>query len=86
VFASFVHVLLPATLQIQGVECVFYFQEVCSEADRNVPEGNGVDNEDSINLTIGEDEEKLLAEEVSSYQFCSFHCGVEICEVNGAQS
>lgn len=30
-----------------------------------MPEANGVDNEDSINLTIGEDEEKLLAEEVS---------------------
>lgn len=29
-----------------------------------MPEANGVDNEDSINLTIGEDEEKLLAEEV----------------------
>jgi hypothetical protein len=53
---------------------------VCSEADRNVPEGNGVDNEDSINLTIGEDEEKLLAEEVGSQnQFCLFYyCGVKI--------
>jgi hypothetical protein len=51
---------------------VFYFQEVCSEADKNVPEANGADNEDSINLTIGEDEEKLLAEEVGSQnQFCS---------------
>lgn len=34
----------------------------------NVPsatiEANGIDNEDSINLTIGEDEENLLAEEV----------------------
>jgi hypothetical protein len=57
---------LHATLQIEGAEDVLDFQEVCSEADRNVPEGNGVDNEDSINLTIGEDEEKLLAEEVSS--------------------
>lgn len=27
-------------------------------------EANGIDNEDSINLTIGEDEENLLAEEV----------------------
>lgn len=27
-------------------------------------ETNGIDNEDSINLTIGEDEENLLAEEV----------------------
>jgi hypothetical protein len=52
---------------------------VCSEADRNVPEGNGVDNEDSINLTIGEDEEKLLAEEVGSQnQFCFFYCRVKI--------
>jgi hypothetical protein len=52
---------------------------VCSEADRNMPEGNGLDNEDSINLTIGEDEEKLLAEEVSSQnQFCSFYCAVKI--------
>ncbi|KAJ9594540.1 hypothetical protein L9F63_027477, partial [Diploptera punctata] len=34
--------------------------------DKNVPETNGVDNEDSINLTIGEDEEKLLAEEEDS--------------------
>lgn len=28
-------------------------------------ETNGIDNEDSINLTIGEDEENLLAEEVN---------------------
>jgi hypothetical protein len=48
------------------LSAVFYLQEACSEADKNVPEGNGVDNEDSINLTIGEDEEKLLAEEVGS--------------------
>lgn len=27
-------------------------------------ETNGIDNEDSINLTIGEDEENLLGEEV----------------------
>lgn len=27
-------------------------------------EANGIDNEDSINLTIGEDEENLLVEEV----------------------
>lgn len=52
---------------------------MCSEADRNVPEGNGVDNEDSINLTIGEDEEKLLAEEVGSQnQFYAFCYGVKI--------
>lgn len=44
------------------MDCVC-FQE-SSEVDKNVPEANGVDNEDSINLTIGEDEEKLLAEEV----------------------
>ena len=36
---------------------------------KNVPETNGVDNEDSINLTIGEDEEKLLAEEVRTLPF-----------------
>ncbi|KAH0946182.1 hypothetical protein HN011_007886 [Eciton burchellii] len=37
----------------------------------NVPsttiEANGIDNEDSINLTIGEDEENLLAEETESH-------------------
>lgn len=44
-----------------------------SELDKNVPEANGVDNEDSINLTIGEDEEKLLAEEVGLWElFCNF--------------
>jgi hypothetical protein len=42
---------------------VVCFQEGC-EVDKNLPEANGVDNEDSINLTIGEEEEKLLAEEV----------------------
>jgi hypothetical protein len=42
---------------------VFCFQEGC-EVDKNLPEANGVDNEDSINLTIGEEEENLLAEEV----------------------
>jgi len=42
---------------------VVWFQEGC-EVDKNLPEANGVDNEDSINLTIGEEEEKLLAEEV----------------------
>ncbi|XP_029035825.1 SAFB-like transcription modulator isoform X1 [Osmia bicornis bicornis] len=30
-------------------------------------EANGIDNEDSINLTIGEDEENLLAEETESH-------------------
>lgn len=30
-------------------------------------ESNGIDNEDSINLTIGEDEENLLAEEVRQF-------------------
>ena len=34
------------------------------EGDKAQPESNGLDNEDSINLTIGEDEEKLLTEEV----------------------
>jgi hypothetical protein len=43
-------------------------EEVCSEADKNVPEGNGVDNEDFINLTIGEDEKLLAEEEDSSSQ------------------
>jgi hypothetical protein len=43
---------------------MFCLQEGC-EVDKNLPEANGVDNEDSINLTIGEEEEKLLAEEVS---------------------
>lgn len=32
----------------------------------SIVEANGIDNEDSINLTIGEDEENLLAEEVRS--------------------
>lgn len=32
-------------------------------------EANGIDNEDSINLTIGEDEENLLAEEVRKLIF-----------------
>ncbi|KAK7792878.1 hypothetical protein R5R35_000431 [Gryllus longicercus] len=46
------------------------FEEQCesstvtADGDKSVPEANGVDNEDSINLTIGEDEEKLLADEV----------------------
>nr|CAD7394950.1 unnamed protein product [Timema cristinae] len=38
------------------------------DADKDAPEANGVDNEDSINLTIGEDDEKLLAEEEESSQ------------------
>ncbi|KAE8744900.1 hypothetical protein FOCC_FOCC008465 [Frankliniella occidentalis] len=33
------------------------------DGDKAQPESNGIDNEDSINLTIGEDEEKLLTEE-----------------------
>ena len=33
-------------------------------ANNAAAEANGIDNEDSINLTIGEDEENLLAEEV----------------------
>lgn len=32
--------------------------------EKKVPESNGADNEDSINLTIGEEDEKLLAGEV----------------------
>ena len=32
-----------------------------------IVEANGIDNEDSINLTIGEDEENLLAEETESH-------------------
>ncbi|EZA48280.1 SAFB-like transcription modulator [Ooceraea biroi] len=42
-----------------------------SNQSSNVPpaaiEANGIDNEDSINLTIGEDEENLLAEETESH-------------------
>lgn len=37
--------------------------EIASNSTSTV-EANGIDNEDSINLTIGEDEENLLAEEV----------------------
>lgn len=40
------------------------------EGDKAQPESNGLDNEDSINLTIGEDEEKLLTEEVQSPIYC----------------
>lgn len=35
-----------------------------SNSSSTAIETNGIDNEDSINLTIGEDEENLLAEEV----------------------
>lgn len=35
-----------------------------SNAASTTVEANGIDNEDSINLTIGEDEENLLVEEV----------------------
>lgn len=35
-----------------------------SNATPTTVEANGIDNEDSINLTIGEDEENLLVEEV----------------------
>lgn len=35
-----------------------------SDMPSTTVEANGIDNEDSINLTIGEDEENLLAEEV----------------------
>ncbi|XP_017878065.1 SAFB-like transcription modulator [Ceratina calcarata] len=34
----------------------------------SIVEANGIDNEDSINLTIGEDEENLLAEETESHE------------------
>lgn len=43
-------------------------EKIVSNQISDVPsatvEANGIDNEDSINLTIGEDEENLLAEEV----------------------
>lgn len=35
-----------------------------SNSSSTAIETNGIDNDDSINLTIGEDEENLLAEEV----------------------
>lgn len=35
------------------------------ENEAHNPQESNVDNEDSINLTLGEDEEKLLIEEVS---------------------
>ncbi|KAL0102964.1 hypothetical protein PUN28_018340 [Cardiocondyla obscurior] len=38
-----------------------------SETPSATVEANGIDNEDSINLTIGEDEENLLAEETESH-------------------
>jgi len=38
-----------------------------SDAPSATVEANGIDNEDSINLTIGEDEENLLAEETESH-------------------
>lgn len=40
-----------------------------SDAPSTTVEANGIDNEDSINLTIGEDEENLLAEEVRKRNF-----------------
>jgi hypothetical protein len=39
------------------------------EHDAHTPQESNVDNEDSINLTLGEDEEKLLIEEVNIYIF-----------------
>lgn len=43
--------------------------ETTVKEEKQAPEANGVvDNEDSINLTIGEDEEKLLADEEDSCQ------------------
>ncbi|XP_024886003.1 SAFB-like transcription modulator [Temnothorax curvispinosus] len=38
-----------------------------TDAPSTTVEANGIDNEDSINLTIGEDEENLLAEETESH-------------------
>ncbi|XP_011644153.1 SAFB-like transcription modulator isoform X3 [Pogonomyrmex barbatus] len=38
-----------------------------SDTPSTTVEANGIDNEDSINLTIGEDEENLLAEETESH-------------------
>ncbi|XP_014468440.1 PREDICTED: SAFB-like transcription modulator [Dinoponera quadriceps] len=38
-----------------------------SNATSTIVEANGIDNEDSINLTIGEDEENLLVEETESH-------------------
>ncbi|KAM0735454.1 SAFB-like transcription modulator [Formica fusca] len=38
-----------------------------SNTSSAIVEANGIDNEDSINLTIGEDEENLLAEETESH-------------------
>ncbi|XP_020287074.1 SAFB-like transcription modulator isoform X2 [Pseudomyrmex gracilis] len=38
-----------------------------TDAPSTTVESNGIDNEDSINLTIGEDEENLLAEETESH-------------------
>ncbi|XP_012060500.1 PREDICTED: SAFB-like transcription modulator [Atta cephalotes] len=46
-------------------------EKIISNQTSDVPsatvEANGIDNEDSINLTIGEDEENLLAEETESH-------------------
>ncbi|XP_011056189.1 PREDICTED: SAFB-like transcription modulator isoform X1 [Acromyrmex echinatior] len=46
-------------------------EKITSNQTSDVPsatvEANGIDNEDSINLTIGEDEENLLAEETESH-------------------
>lgn len=62
-----IHLIKVATENTQVVE-----KKVESEAaivvtqtnSASTVEANGIDNEDSINLTIGEDEENLLAEEV----------------------
>ena len=35
-----------------------------SDNNRNINDSNNVDNEDSLNLTIGEDEEKIFQDEV----------------------
>lgn len=41
-----------------------------------IAETNGIDNEDSINLTIGEDEANLLAEEVFSLFYSIQHTNI----------
>ncbi|XP_076174425.1 uncharacterized protein LOC143150208 isoform X2 [Ptiloglossa arizonensis] len=65
-----IHLIKVATENTQVVE-----KKVESEAaivvtqtnSASTVEANGIDNEDSINLTIGEDEENLLAEETESH-------------------
>lgn len=73
---SKIHSNKPATDNMQVVE-VKVEAKIESEAavmvnqastnSTSTVEANGIDNEDSINLTIGEDEENLLAEETESH-------------------